>query len=114
MQKPRINGTSVVGIFPHGAAACGAQDMAGNVWERCSTQFLSYEEIKKTGHVEPETLYTIENETGESRTYVLRGGSWFAAPRFARCACRYSGYPADWLDRTGFVSPVVLLLNAIH
>ncbi len=38
----RVNGseggigrTSAVGVFPHGAADCGALDMAGNVWEWC-------------------------------------------------------------------------------
>ena len=31
--EARINRTTAVGAFPGGAAACGAQDMSGNVWE---------------------------------------------------------------------------------
>ena len=30
-----IGRTSAVGVFPHGAADCGALDMAGNLWEWC-------------------------------------------------------------------------------
>jgi formylglycine-generating enzyme required for sulfatase activity len=40
--ESRIGGTSVVGIFPHGAAACGAEELSGNVWEWCSTPRLKY------------------------------------------------------------------------
>jgi len=37
IDESAIGGTSVVGIFPHGAAGCGAEEMGGNVWEWCST-----------------------------------------------------------------------------
>jgi formylglycine-generating enzyme required for sulfatase activity len=37
-----IGGTSVVGLFPHGAAACGAEELTGNVWEWCSTADQEY------------------------------------------------------------------------
>ena len=69
--ESRIGGTSVVGIFPHGAAACGAEELAGNVWEWCSTPPLKY---PFKGEVSAESLYTKNKRAG--RRCVLRGGSW--------------------------------------
>ncbi|MCX7790137.1 MAG: SUMF1/EgtB/PvdO family nonheme iron enzyme [Chloroflexaceae bacterium] len=83
-----IDGTSVVGIFPHGAAACDAQDMAGNVWEWCSTPLVPY---PFEGEVDAETLYTANKRA--SKTYVLRGGSWNSYRVNARCAYRFADYP---------------------
>jgi formylglycine-generating enzyme required for sulfatase activity len=100
IRETKIGGTSAVGIFPHGAAACGAQDVAGNVWEWCSTPFLPYQDIRETGGVAPITLYNLSRK-GAARTYVLRGGSWPYARVFARCACRHVGRPGRWYDLIG-------------
>jgi formylglycine-generating enzyme required for sulfatase activity len=61
-----IGGTSAVGTFPDGAAGCGAEDMAGNVWEWCATAAHSY---PLPADLAPETLDT-------QTVIVLRGGSW--------------------------------------
>ncbi len=61
-----IGGTSAVGIFPDGRADCGAEDMAGNVWEWCATAYPDYPLPDDLG---PETLDT-------QALIVLRGGSW--------------------------------------
>jgi formylglycine-generating enzyme required for sulfatase activity len=73
----------VVGIFPHGVAACGAEELSGNVWEWCSTPKLDY---PFEGEVSAESLYTMNKRT--SSLYVLRGGSWNSNRVFARCAYR--------------------------
>ena len=86
--ESRIGGTSVVGIFPHGAAACGAEELAGKVWEWCSTPYLKY---PLTSEVGAESLYTKNKRAG--RTCVLRGGSWGHSRDRARCACRLDGSP---------------------
>jgi formylglycine-generating enzyme required for sulfatase activity len=86
--ESRIDGTSVVGIFPHGAAACGAEELAGNVWEWCSTPRLGY---PFKDEVSAESLYTKNKRAG--RTYVLRGGSWSSGRGLARCACRGGRVP---------------------
>lgn len=96
-----IGGTSVVGIFPHGAAACGAQDMAGNVWEWCSTPPVRY---PFKGEVDAETLYTANKRVSD--TYVLRGGSWGYNRADARCAYRVGfgrgSTPDFYYDHNGF------------
>ncbi|MGQ9775248.1 formylglycine-generating enzyme family protein [Chloroflexus sp.] len=81
-KESKIGGTSVVGIFPRGAAACGAEELAGNVWEWCSTPYLNY---PFQGEVDAESLYTGNKRAGR---YVLRGGSWLNARTFARGAYR--------------------------
>ncbi len=93
----KIRGTSVVGIFPHGVAACGAEELGGNVWEWCSTRKVDY---PFTGEVSTENLY---NQSKYSKnTYVLRGGSWDYDPDNARCAYRADNNPAISNDSSGF------------
>ncbi len=77
---------SVVGIFPHGAAACGAEDMAGNVWEWCSTWYVPY---PLGADIKPESFYNLTRR----RTFVLRGGSWVSTAMAARCAYRDDRFP---------------------
>ncbi len=89
----KIGGTSVVGIFPHGAAACGAEELAGNVWEWCSTPKLDY---PFRGEASAESLYT-KNKSASS-TYVLRGGSWLGPRHVARCAYRGDYFPGLAFD----------------
>ena len=78
----RVNSTSAVGMFPNGDAKyCGASDMAGNVWEWCSTIWQSEE---------PNATVS----TGGVEGIAVRGGSWFDSLEDARCAGR-KGY-APW------------------
>lgn len=86
----------MVGIFPHGAAACGAEELAGNVWEWCSTPLVGY---PFTGEVSVESLYT-GNKRADA--YVLRGGSWYFYRDVARCAFRVDNYPVTGDDNWGF------------
>ena len=94
--ESRIGGTSVVGIFPHGAAACGAEELAGNVWEWCSTPYLEY---PFKDEVSAESLYTKNKRAGR---YVLRGSSWYYPRVLAYCACRYDLNPVLGYDILGF------------
>lgn len=65
--KTGLGHTSAVGLFPDGAADCGAMDLSGNVWEWCENW---YDENSK-----------------QSR--VLRGGSWdYGAPARLSSSCR--------------------------
>jgi formylglycine-generating enzyme required for sulfatase activity len=89
----------VVGIFPQDAADCGAQDLAGNVWEWCSTPYLEYEVLRDQG-VAPESVYTTQG--WKERTYVLRGGSWLGRRDLARCAYRNHHNPDHFNGLIGF------------
>lgn len=62
------DGTCPVGQHPLGAAPCGAQDMAGNVWEWTADWYTNYPMSRKFLVDPTGPVY------GSSR--VLRGGSW--------------------------------------
>jgi formylglycine-generating enzyme required for sulfatase activity len=102
-----IGGTSVVGIFPHGAAHCGAQDMAGNVVEWCATAWprdyanypRSSEELIVKEKLVDEIIIVVQNRWYRINI-VVRGGSWFMDRILARCA--YRSAPNCSLDQIGF------------
>jgi formylglycine-generating enzyme required for sulfatase activity len=83
-EESGIGGTSVVGIFSDGRAGCGAEDMAGNVWEWCATAYRDYPLPDDLG---PETLDTLSG-------IVLRGGSWDYKRSNARCGVRFDFSPS--------------------
>ena len=76
-----IDDTTPVGACPQGASPYSLLDMAGNVWEWCSTLF--------------------SDDPYEDRV-VLRSGSWLCRQRKVRCACRESAFPDDWGFDLGF------------
>jgi formylglycine-generating enzyme required for sulfatase activity len=75
--------TTPVGTYPSGASPCGAQDMAGNVWEWTSSHYKPYPYNASDGR---ETLTSTENR-------VLRGGSCVSIPRNSRAAYRSIYHP---------------------
>jgi formylglycine-generating enzyme required for sulfatase activity len=89
-----LDHTSPVGLFADGAAACGAVDLAGNVWEWCQSEWRK----DYTGY--PQTSRLDEEEDERSR--VVRGGSWGGDPEFARCATRDGYVPDGRLVYLGF------------
>ena len=96
-------GTWPVGSFPAGASWCGAQDLAGNVWEWCADWYSDYSSMPVTNPSGP--------ITGCYR--VLRGSSWndfFNGYIDSRGASRNYYHDLDWYYDIGFrcvsVSPV--------
>ncbi|MCK6581210.1 MAG: SUMF1/EgtB/PvdO family nonheme iron enzyme, partial [Anaerolineae bacterium] len=79
-----------VGIYPHGAAACGALDLAGNLWEWCLNDYRP-----------PETVSIRNNEEK-----VLRGGSFGTLQSSAAASYRGDFDPFVnhdyWSDRIAF------------
>jgi hypothetical protein len=73
--EAQLQGTTPVGIFPRSVAACGAHDMAGNVWEWCSDAF------------------DADRANDPQAGRVLRGGSWYNVPRDCRSAIRFVDRP---------------------
>ncbi|NCC37631.1 MAG: hypothetical protein EOM24_37320, partial [Chloroflexia bacterium] len=90
-----IGDTSPVGIFPQGAAACGAEELAGNVFEWCAT---AYQKYPLPGDMVRETLDTVS----QKRAYVLRGGSWYFDRDLARCVYRDGSNPGYVYGHRGF------------
>ena len=90
-----IGQTSPVGCFPAGASPYGALDMAGNVYEWCSS--VGYTEAKYPYRSDDGR----ENLEGEA-VRALRGGYWNSESRDARCASRYDFHPDGFDDSFGF------------
>ena len=89
-----VGRTTAVGMYPHGAASCGALDMAGNLREWCQND-----------HGDP----TVVDGFGNGNSKVLRGGSFYHDRRLAAAAYRYSRYnPNNDGSSSGFRLVVVL------
>lgn len=89
--------TTPVGIFPAGTADCGAQEMAGNVWEWCSTPHQPY---PLPAGIKVESVYITWDHL--SKSYALRGGSWQEDERTARCTTRARFFSYLQIDSMGF------------
>ena len=72
------------GSVPGGVSGCGAHEVAGNVGDWCA-DWDAEDYYGKSPGVDP-----TGPASGDWR--VLRGGSWHADERFARCSCR------NWYD----------------
>jgi len=93
--------TTPVGIYPAGASPEGVLDMAGNVWEWCSSLYKPYPYDPGDGR---ENL-----EAGALR--VLRGGSFHNVARSVRCASRVRPPPYARHDLSGFR---VVVASPVH
>ncbi|NWJ45410.1 MAG: SUMF1/EgtB/PvdO family nonheme iron enzyme [Chloroflexi bacterium] len=76
-----------VGMYPQGAAKCGAMDISGNLWEWCLNKY------KKPGEADAD-----ESEAAK----VLRGGSFSLNQAYASCIYRYHDEPKGSLYDVGF------------
>ncbi|MCB9154453.1 MAG: SUMF1/EgtB/PvdO family nonheme iron enzyme [Caldilineae bacterium] len=94
--------TSARGQYsPGGDSPCGAADMAGNVWEWCSSLWGKRADKPDFGYpYRPDD--GRDNLTG-SGLRILRGGAFYGDnPAIVRCACRYRLLPVNWNDGLGF------------
>ncbi len=91
--KSGVKTTTPVGRFsPHGDSPYGCADMAGNVWEWCSSKFEKYPYQKDDGREEM-SGYDLR---------VRRGGSFDRNASHAACAYRLHLSPLNRTSRDGF------------
>lgn len=88
----RLGGTTPVGTYPRGASPCGAEDMAGNVYEWTNTAYKPY----------PYSATDGRERADPSEVRVLRGGSWEIGTTGARAAARYPNVPTFFTSDIGF------------
>jgi formylglycine-generating enzyme required for sulfatase activity len=74
-----LDGAAVVGGRPDGAAACGAQDMVGTVWEVMSNSHGGYAAGSGDG---------VADFRPDKGDVPYRGGSWWSKLGMFRCAVR--------------------------
>jgi len=72
-----IGRATAVGMYPPGAAVCGALDMAGNVWEWCLNEYDDPFQFRLYG----------------DKWRALRGGSFGLSQDRARCGYRLRHFP---------------------
>ncbi len=83
-----------VGSFPAGTSWCGADDMAGNVWEWCNDWYGDYSQMSQLNPIGP--LQGVQ--------HIIRGGAWYgnSCNSFGRGAFRNGILPTGFNDLTGF------------
>ncbi len=72
-----LNRSVAVGLYPQGAAACGALDMGGNLWEWCANDY--------------DSITTVD--VGNNMYKILRGGSYRNSQAESASTYRYYFYP---------------------
>jgi formylglycine-generating enzyme required for sulfatase activity len=73
-----IGRTTAVGMYPDGAAYCGALDMSGNLWEWCQND----RDVDRSA-----------GSLGIKDSKVLRGGAYYTDHRYAACNYRHAIAP---------------------
>lgn len=79
-----------VGCCPAGAAACGALDMAGNVWEWTTSHLEQYPNNSQKLVAD---FKQSKNFTAKEFVVPLRGGGWRNNSTSVRCGARNRFYP---------------------
>ncbi len=80
-----------VGCCPAGAAACGALDLAGNVWEWTASSYAGYP---------AQSGVLVKDVTADQLDAPVRGGSWDST--YVRCLAQAGRHPEIGGNDRGF------------
>jgi formylglycine-generating enzyme required for sulfatase activity len=95
--------TSPVGMFPEGAAPCGALDMSGNVWEWTRSFWGDGATTTEDGNpFDPMDVNRQTIQAPDSVQRVVRGGSFDSTRLLLSPSLRSSGSPRYHLPQYGF------------
>ncbi|NJP06929.1 MAG: SUMF1/EgtB/PvdO family nonheme iron enzyme [Chloroflexaceae bacterium] len=72
------HGPTAIGSCPQGVAACGAEELAGNIWEWCSSPWDNY----------PTASNHIQTDGSPGEYVSLKGGSWLQNNTYLTCMAR--------------------------
>ena len=100
-EETGLNQPCAVGLFPKGRSLYGCHDMAGNIWEWCST--LWGEDMAAPSHCYPwrdDGREAVEAPPAVRR--VLRGGCFSSGRMKANCTYRGSLEPSGYWRGNGF------------
>ncbi len=107
-EETGIGRPSAVGAFPSAAAACGALDMSGNVWEWCRTRWADEE---GNAYAQPWAADGREEMAGDnSLGRIIKGGSYYHNKNYCPASARRRNHPNLGLDDWGVrlaVSPFI-------
>ena len=88
--ESKLGRPAPVGCCPSGAAACGAMDMGGNVWEWTASSHEGY----------PSQSGVVQKDFTDADV-PTRGGSYYNDSSNVRCGARYRSLPDNDLDVNG-------------
>jgi formylglycine-generating enzyme required for sulfatase activity len=88
-----LNAPAPVGCCPAGAAACGALDMAGNVWEVTTSRY---------GQYPAGSAWWEKDVPPVGGDVPWRGGAWWNDSTFVRCGARNWYFPFGGRIDDGF------------
>ena len=100
-EETGLNQPCAVGLFPKGRSVYGCHDMAGNIWEWCSTLWGS--DMAAPSYCYPWRYDGREaSEAAPELRRVLRGGCFSSGRLKANCAYRGSLEPGGYWRGNGF------------
>ena len=100
-EETGLNSSCAVGLYPKGASNYGCHDMAGNIWEWCST--LWGEDMATPSFSYPwQDDGRESSEASPSLRRVLRGGCFSSGRMKANCTYRGSLEPSGYWRGNGF------------
>jgi iron(II)-dependent oxidoreductase len=100
-EETGLNQPCVVGLFPKGRSPHGCHDMAGNIWEWCTTLWGEDMATPSFGYPWRDDGREAVNAPPEMRR-VLRGGCFSSGRLKANCTYRGSLEPAGFWRGNGF------------
>lgn len=93
VKEAGLDGPAPVGLFPEGASPCGAYDMAGNIWEWCSSSYEGYPALAAT---------PAYDQQPSRRDGALRGGAFYLPDAYSGWGARSRDYPIMRREFRGF------------